>query len=195
MSWFTPHMKKLLYSEPLKQALRGYDSFSVMLEHFNRTRGWDPLSRIQYVDIKTYLVDDILTKVDRASMAHSLEVRVPFLDHEVMEYAANIPAHYKLRNGSGKYIFKKTLEGLVPPEILTRTKMGFSIPLAQWLRSDLKSEFEDRVFSSDGFVARLFALDPIRGWWAQHQRGTRDYSTHLWALLILESWGRRFITR
>jgi asparagine synthase (glutamine-hydrolysing) len=195
MSWFDPEMKRLLYKHHLKKALNGYESFSIMKEYFDRTEGWDPLSRIQYVDIKTYLVDDILTKVDRTSMAHALEVRVPMLDHQVMEYAASIPARYKLRSGEGKYIFKKTLAGLLPAEILNRPKMGFSIPLARWLRGDLKLVFEDHIFSKDTFLGSLFELDPVRRWWNQHQRGTRDYSYHLWALLILECWGERFMTK
>ncbi len=193
MSWFTPHMKSLLYSGSLKTSLKDYEPFSVMKEHFDHTRGWDPLSRIQYVDIKTYLAEDILAKVDRASMAHSLEVRVPLLDHEVMEFAASIPAHYKLRRGEGKYIFKKALAEVVPPEILNRPKMGFSVPLARWFRGDLKGVFEERVFSHHGFIGDLFDVSPIRRWWAQHQRGIRDYSTHLWALLVLECWGERFV--
>ncbi len=193
LSWFTPEMKGLLYKEPLKKALNGYDPFSVMKAYFDRTRGWDPLSRIQYVDIKTYLVDDILTKVDRASMAHSLEVRVPLLDHEVMEYAASIPACYKLQNGEGKYIFKKVLQGLLPSEVLNRRKMGFSVPLARWFQGDLKRMFEERIFTKNAFIRDLFDPDPIRRWWMQHQRGTRDYSSYLWALLVLECWGRRFI--
>jgi asparagine synthase (glutamine-hydrolysing) len=151
------------------------------------------LSRIQYVDIKTNLVDDILTKVDRASMAHSLEVRVPLLDHEVVEYAAGIPAAYKLRRGEGKYIFKKALEGLLPHDILYRRKMGFSLPLAQWFRGELKRSFEERVLAKGAVVAELFDQVPIRQWWAQHQRGTRDYAPHLWGLLVLECWGERFL--
>lgn len=193
MSWFTPQMKSRLYRTPLKTALGDYDAFSVMKTYFDRTQGWDPLSRIQYVDIKTYLVDDILTKVDRASMAHSLEVRVPLLDHEVMEYAACIPACYKLRQGGGKYIFKKALENLLSAETLYRAKMGFSIPLARWFRSDLKGLFEERVLAKDAFVGGLFDPAPIRRWWAQHQRGTRDYSYYLWAILVLECWGRKFM--
>jgi asparagine synthase (glutamine-hydrolysing) len=195
MSWFTPAMKKLLYREPLKKALDDYDSFSVMQEHFHQARDWDPLSRIQYVDIKTYLVDDILTKVDRTSMAHSLEVRVPLLDHELMEYAAQIPARFKIRGGEGKYIFKKALSGLIPPETLNRPKMGFSIPLARWFRKELKGTFEEKVFSRESFVSTLFDLTPVRHWWAQHQSGIKDYSYHLWALLVLECWGRRFMER
>jgi asparagine synthase (glutamine-hydrolysing) len=194
MSWFTPAMKRRLYRNSLRQVVGDYDPFSVMKAYFERTQGWDPLSRIQYVDIKTYLVDDILTKVDRASMAHSLEVRVPLLDHEVMEYAANIPACYKLQPGASKYILKKALEGLVPHDILYRPKMGFSLPLAQWFRGKLKGLFEERVLAKEAFIGELLDPAPMRQWWAQHQRGTRDYSYHLWALLVLECWGKRFLS-
>ncbi|MBI4528306.1 MAG: asparagine synthase (glutamine-hydrolyzing) [Deltaproteobacteria bacterium] len=193
VSWFGPEMKRVLYPDSLKQELSGYDAFSVMKGHFDRTEGWDPLSRIQYVDIKTYLVDDILTKVDRASMAHSLEVRVPLLDHEVMQYAATIPARHKLQNGEGKFIFKKALNELLPPEVLNRSKMGFSIPLSKWFRTDLKGLFEDRVLTNGSFVGNFFDSNAIRQYWNCHQRRTRDYSPHLWALLVLESWGRRFL--
>jgi len=192
MSWFHPAMKQQCYRPALQRALQDYDPYSVMEAHFRRTEGWDPLSRIQYVDVKTYLVDDILTKVDRASMAHALEVRVPLLDHLFMEHIAHIPAHYKLRNGEGKYIFKRALHDIVPQGILRRPKMGFSIPLAQWLRTDLRAVFEERVFARDAFVAEWLAVGTIKRWWQQHQRGTRDYAQHLWALLMLESWGRRF---
>lgn len=193
MSCFSPEMKRLLYRDSLRPALADYDPFSVMKVYFDRTEGWHPLSRIQYVDIKTYLVDDILTKVDRASMAHSLEVRVPLLDHEFMEYAASIPARYKLRNGRAKYIFKSALRHLLPQEILMRPKLGFSVPLSRWFRDELKGMFEDTVLAKDAFVGELFDLSAVRLWWAQHQRSTREYSPHLWALLVLECWGRRFL--
>ena len=193
MSWFTPAMKHLLYRESFQRALHAYEAFSVLQPYFDRSQGWDALSRIQYVDIKTYLVDDILTKVDRSSMAHSLEVRVPLLDHEVMEYAACIPAAYKLRHGEGKYIFKKSLGGLLPVNILYRPKMGFSIPLAQWLRGDLKSTFEERILAKDAYIGNFYNLDVIQRWWGHHQRGMRDYAPYLWALLILECWCQRFM--
>lgn len=195
MTWFTPAMKQALYHEPIRIALKDYQAFSVMQRYFDRTRGWDPLSRIQYVDVKTYLVDDILTKVDRASMAHSLEVRVPLLDHEVMELAARIPPRFKLRDGEGKYILKQVLRDLIPAEAMNRPKMGFSIPLARWFRGELKPDFEERLFAKPSFVSQLMDTEVIRGWWGQHQRGLRDYAYHLWALLVLESWGQRFMRR
>ena len=195
VTWFTPSMKQQLYHDRLRSSLEGYQPMSVMQRYFDRTRGWDPLSRVQYVDVKTYLVDDILTKVDRASMAHSLEVRVPLLDHEVMEFAARIPARFKLRAGEGKYILKRALRDLVPAEAMNRPKMGFSIPLAQWFRGELKGQFEERVLGASSFLGELMNRDSIRHWWSQHQSGLRDYSHHLWALLVLECWGQRFMKR
>ena len=193
MTWFGPGLKSLLYSDQLKSELGAYDSFSVFQKHFERAKDWDPLAQIQYVDMKTYLVDDILTKVDRASMAHSLEVRVPLLDHQFMEYVATLPSNVKLRSGEGKYIFKKALNGIVPNEILYRPKQGFSIPLAQWLRGNLRSVFEGKVLAPDSFAQSIFNMSQINLMWGQHQRGTRDYAYHLWALLMLESWAKKFL--
>lgn len=193
MSWFSQSMKSRMYSPDLKRELAGYDSFSVMQQYFQRAKDWDPLSRIQYVDMKTYLVDDILTKVDRASMAHALEVRVPLLDHQFIEYAATIPHDLKLRGGEGKYILKKAVRGIVPDAILDRPKQGFSIPLAEWLRNDLKTVFEENVLADNSFSAGIFQQAYIRSAWSQHQRGIRDYAYHLWALLMLECWAKKFI--
>ena len=192
MRWVTPEMKRELYGEPLRKAVGDHNAYDVMGTYFHRSEGWDPLSRIQYVDIKTYLVDDILTKVDRASMAHSLEVRVPLLDHRFMEVAAAIPSEYKVRRGEGKYIFKRALRGLVPDEVLDRPKMGFSIPIDRWFRGELRPVVEARLLTPDAFVGTLFERAPLRRWWDEHQRGVRDHSYTLWALLMLESWGRRF---
>lgn len=193
MSWLSPDKKRLLYREPIRRAIADYDSFSVMKSHFDKTEGWDPLSRVQYVDIKTFLVDDILTKVDRASMAHSLEVRVPLLDHELMEFAASLPSGLKIRGSSQKYVLKKAVRGLVGDETLNRRKMGFSVPLARWLRGELRPLFEERMFAKDAFVGDVFDVAPIRTWWDRHQSGASDYAPELWSLLVLESWGRRFL--
>jgi asparagine synthase (glutamine-hydrolysing) len=193
MSWLKPKAKRRLYNETFQRELNGYEPIAIMQEHFARTRGWDALSRIQYVDIKTYLVDDILTKVDRTSMAHALEVRVPILDHQVMEYAAHIPAGYKLRGREEKYIFKKALQAIVPPQIIHRPKRGFSVPLAAWLRKDLKNVFEERVFSPYAWLNNWFEPKALERLWSQHQRGTRDYAHELWALLVLEHWCGKFL--
>src|SRR5205085_12155296 len=125
--------------------------------HYDRADTTDPLSRIQYVDIKTYLVDDILVKVDRASMANSLEVRCPLLDHRLMELIAEIPSELKLHGSCGKYIFKKALEPIVPSSILQRRKLGFSIPLATWFRNDLKDFTYSTVFDKpDNYLNSTF---------------------------------------
>jgi asparagine synthase (glutamine-hydrolysing) len=192
-TWITPAMKEALYGSWLRTAVRDYDPFSVLRPHFERARGWDPLSRIQYVETKTYLPGDLLTKVDRASMAHGLEVRVPFLDHELVEFAARIPPRLKLRNGEGKYIHKRIVRDRVPPGILSREKMGFSMPLAEWLRRTLGDWFAARVFRGDPLIAHWLELDVARRWWAEHQSGGRNVNRFLWSLVVLEAWAQRFI--
>ena len=109
----------------------------------------DPLSRVQYLDMKTYLVGDILTKVDGASMAHALEVRVPLLDHKLVEWISGLPVSFKLRGHEGKYVFKKALEPYLSDDILYRDKMGFSVPLASWFRGPLRQRVE-RCFNGSG---------------------------------------------
>jgi len=192
MRWFTPAMKARLYRPHLRAAVGDHDAFSVQEEFFRRSEGWHPLSRIQYVDFKTYLPDDILAKVDRASMAHSLEVRVPLLDHRFVEHVAAIPADLKIKNGTGKYVFKRALQGMLPDEVLTRRKMGFSVPLDLWFRGELRAPFEERVLAPGSFVESLFEPAAVRALWEEHQAGTRDRSYPLWGLLVLEHWGRRF---
>src|ERR1700752_1973038 len=128
------------------------------------------LSRIQYVDIKTYLVDDILVKVDRASMANSLEVRCPLLDHKLMELIAQMPSSLKLRHGNGKYIFKKALERVLPAAVLTRSKKGFAVPVAEWFRGELKEyAYESVIHRQDDVLNGAF----LKRCWNQHQRGQR----------------------
>jgi asparagine synthase (glutamine-hydrolysing) len=185
VSYCPPAMKQRLLSPEVLHQLNGYDSAEVLREHYARARTSDPLSRIQYVDIKTYLVDDILVKVDRASMANSLEVRCPLLDHKLMELIARIPSRLKLRNGCGKYIFKKALERVLPRGVLTRAKKGFAVPVAEWFRRDLKDFAYEAIFhQEDELLNRAF----LAGCWKQHQRGQRDWSALLWCALMFKSW-------
>jgi asparagine synthase (glutamine-hydrolysing) len=149
----------------------------------------DPLSKIQYLDFKTYLTDDILTKVDRASMAVSLEVRAPLLDHKLLEFAASIPSSLKLRNGVGKYILKKSLEPVLPRDILYRPKQGFAIPLDTWFRRELKQMAQSIIVETDdGILDRNFLLTI----WNQHQKHIYDRSALLWSVLMFRKWRQTF---
>ena len=189
ISIFRPGEKQQVLTADFQQALQGYDSLEVLRGHYDRADTDDLLSRIQYVDIKTYLTDDILTKVDRASMAVSLEVRSPLLDHHYMERAAAIPSSLKLRGRSSKYIFKKAMEPLVSPEVLRRRKQGFAIPLDRWFRGELRELAEDAVLASaDGILDPTF-LQKI---WKQHQKGVYDRSAHLWTVLMFRKWKEMF---
>ncbi len=192
MSWLSSY-GTTLFTDSFRSEIKGYDSSVHFTYHGENCDSDDPLSRIQYIDIKTYLVDDILTKVDRASMANSLEVRVPLLDHEFMELVATMPSTFKLRGREGKYILKKALEPLLPDSILYRRKMGFSIPLAGWFRTDLKELFADSVLSQNTDVRQWVDIDIVTEMWRKHQAGTSDFSTELWAILFFAVWVKHFL--
>lgn len=180
-----PEMKAQLLGGDVQRALGGYDSVDVLRGHFRNANTSDPLSQIQYVDMKTYLVDDILTKVDRASMANSLEVRCPLLDHKLMELAARMPSSIKLREGVGKHILKRAIRPIVPGDVLDRPKKGFSVPVAEWFRGELRERVEDAVVGQgDSLLNRAF-LQKI---WRQHQVGQRDWSALLWSVVMFRSW-------
>lgn len=191
MSWFQNSGDIL--SPEIRRELSGYDSSGLFHHYFERAKTSDPLSRIQYLDIKTYLSDDILTKVDRASMANSLEVRVPVLDHEFMELVATIPSSLKLKSRQGKYIFKKALSPYLSDETLFRNKMGFSIPLSKWLKTDLKPIFERQVFSKNGYSKAFVNIDVVRNMWQLHLGGKFDFASELWAVLFFETWARKWM--
>jgi asparagine synthase (glutamine-hydrolysing) len=187
-----PEVKQELLHGDLRRQLQGYDSVDILRGYYDRAGTTDPLSRIQYVDIKTYLSDDILTKVDRASMANSLEVRAPLLDHKLMELVATMPASIKLRGTNGKYIFKKALEKCLPKSILYRNKMGFAVPIARWFRAEIKDLAHDVLTSRN--CETLLNGGTVRRLWSEHQSGLRDRSTELWTLLMFRLWERQFLS-
>ena len=190
VSVFRPDEKSRLFSRDFRQHLADYNSLDVLRKYYDEADTTDPLSRIQYVDIKTYLPDDILTKIDRASMAVSLELRAPILDHKFMELIASIPSALKLRGRAGKYIFKKAMEPLLPRDILYRPKQGFAIPLDRWFRHELKDLAYELVVArnTDGILDRNY-LSQI---WEQHQAGTFDRSAYLWTVLMFRKWQQVF---
>ncbi|PYS36719.1 MAG: asparagine synthase (glutamine-hydrolyzing) [Acidobacteria bacterium] len=150
------------------------------------------LSSLQYMDIKNYLPNDILTKVDRMSMAHSIEARVPLLDHKFVEFAATIPPELKLNGKTSKYIFKKAMEGILPNEILYRPKRGFAIPLGRWFRGQLSSYVRDLLLSRTSRQRGIFRKPYIERLIEMNDRG-RPLDLQLWTLITFELWCRRFI--
>ena len=193
MSLFTPADKARLLSREFRTTLGEHDPFAAFARHFERVAGLDHLSRITYVDLKTYLPNDILVKVDRMAMANSLEVRSPLLDHKVVEFAASVPAGFKFRGTTSKYLVKRYLERSLPASLVHRPKQGFSIPLARWLRSDLREIAHDLLLSERARRRGYFVADTVRAMWEAHQSGRRDHAHRLWALMMLELWLRLFV--
>jgi asparagine synthase (glutamine-hydrolysing) len=191
VSAIKPEIKKQLLSGDLWSLNNGYSPLTLFEDFYNAANARDHLSRLQYLDIKTYLVDDILVKVDRASMANSLEVRCPLLDHKFMELVARIPSSLKLKGTTGKHIFKKSLRQVLPEEILTRRKQGFAVPLAQWFRKDLKSMGEEVLLTKDPLG--VLNLEAVRLLWSRHQSGLRDFSTPLWTILMFRLWQKTYL--
>jgi asparagine synthase (glutamine-hydrolysing) len=193
VSGIKPETTQVLLSADLLQSVNGYSPLAIFDDFYNRPKTSDHLSRLQYLDMKTYLVDDILVKVDRASMANSLEVRCPILDHEFIQLVARIPSALKLRDGQGKYIFKKALRMLLPRDVLTRRKQGFAVPLASWFRGDLKEMASDLLLSQDPLG--ILQSPAVNLLWKQHQSGIRDHSTALWTILMYRLWQKTFLNR
>ncbi len=183
-------MRQRLYSASFKRELQGYSALEVFRAHAKRAPTDHPLLLAQYLDLKTWLPGDILTKVDRASMAHSLEVRVPLLDHRLVEWASSLPPGLKLKGSTGKYIFKKALEPDLPHDVLYRAKMGFSVPLAAWLRGPLAQRVRDALL--DGPVAECgyFVPSMLERLVHEHAAGRYDHSATLWSLLMLDAFLR-----
>jgi asparagine synthase (glutamine-hydrolysing) len=184
-------LRRRLFSAGLARELQGYAAAEVLTAHMARCRSADPLSQVQYADFKTYLPGDILTKVDRASMASSLEVRVPLLDHTLVEWAATLPSDLKLRGGRGKRIFKAALEPYLPNEILYRPKQGFVVPLARWFRGPLRAQLRERLTGANLRQCGLFDPAAVDTLLDEHQSGRRDHSPALWSLAMFEGFLRQ----
>lgn len=180
-------LRSRLFSASFVKELQGYRAVEVLKEHAAQSPTDNPLSLVQYLDMKTYLPGDILTKVDRASMAHALEVRVPLLDHQFVEWTSGLPSEYKLKGGEGKYIFKKALAPNLPKDILYRPKMGFAVPLASWFRGPLRNRVRQSVLGNRladcGIFNRNFLIHLVD----EHEAGRRDYSAPLWSLLMFDA--------
>jgi asparagine synthase (glutamine-hydrolysing) len=176
-----------LYSESLRAQLGGYHAQHVFNEHAANAQTDDPLSLIQYIDMNTWLVGDINTKVDRASMAHALEVREPLLDHKLIEWAATLPSAMRIKGQEGKFLLKKASESLLPNDILYRPKMGFSVPLARWFRGPLKQRVRSALTGERLLDTGFFNHTALRSMVDSHESGLRDHSAPIWSLLMFDA--------
>ena len=191
VSIMTDAMRAQLFSDKFRRQLQGYRAIDVMRGHAANSPTDDALSMIQYLDMKTYLPGDILTKVDRASMAHALEVRVPLLDHKLVEWISGLPPDMKLKGSEGKYIFKKAMEKYLPHDILYRRKQGFAVPLAAWFRGPLRERVQQALLGPNLAATGIFNQDFLRQMVEQHQSGRRDYSAPIWTVLMFEAFLRK----
>lgn len=182
-----------ILSDVFLDGLGDYDPFHHFERHLAAARTDDPLARLQYLDLKTYLCDDILVKVDRASMAHALEVRVPILDHRVVEYAARLPSSAKLEGQETKRALKSVARRVLPERVFNRKKMGFVLPVPEWLRGGLKARAEQAFFAREGGASGLLDSGGLRKMWYEHQLGISNHATVLWSLLMFELWYARFL--
>ena len=189
---FTPREQDALLTSDVKSKTDA-DVYAQARELYDACDAADPIERMQYLDTKLYLAEDILTKVDRTSMAVSLEVRAPFLDKRVVEYAAALPFNYKLRGRTSKYILKRAVAPFVPPFVTRRGKKGFGVPVAEWLKHRLRPLARDLL--APARLKRHGLFDPayVARLQDEHERGIANHRKLLWALLVFELWHESFI--
>ncbi len=184
-------LRDALFSPALKRELGGYHAIEVLRGHMAAADTDEPLFAAQYADLKTWLAGDILTKVDRASMANSLEVRVPLLDHEFVEWSAGLPQRLKLQGQTGKFLLKRALEPYVPNDLLYRPKQGFSVPISAWFRGPLRQRVREAVTGPVLAESGYFDQDALALMVDRHQSGARDHGVVLWSLLMFEAFLRQ----
>jgi asparagine synthase (glutamine-hydrolysing) len=186
-------MRRQLFTNSFRAKLGGYNAMEVFHRHAQRVQTDDPLALVQYLDLKTYLIGDINTKVDRASMAHSLEVREPLMDHPLVEWLAALPSSLKIRGQEGKFLLKKAMEPHLPNEIMYRPKMGFAVPLSRWFRGPLKQRVRDALLGDRLAATGIFNRAYLAELLDHHESGRRDYSAPIWTLLMFDGFLRNVV--
>ncbi|NOU92835.1 asparagine synthase (glutamine-hydrolyzing) [Paenibacillus sp. LMG 31456] len=175
-----------------KEMLRNYrNPWQIAQQYYDKTRHQDPVTRMQYIDMNLWLPGDILMKADKMTMAHSLELRVPFLDVELFEVARKIPTRYRIAEGTTKYIFRKAMEGIIPDFILNRPKLGFPVPLRDWLKGNQGTVMMEQIAASG--VEDYINMDTVRRMVSLHQNGQGDYARRLWTIYMFALWHVTFM--
>jgi len=190
---FTTEMKNDLYEGDFLKQFSHVDSFDLLLDKYKEAEADSFLDKTLYADVMMYLPDDLLVKVDVASMANSLEARSPFLDHEFMEFAAKIPSELKLKGRTTKYVLKESLKGILPDEVLYREKMGFGVPIDHWFRNELKDMAYDIILGERARSRGYFKTSALKKILDEHSSYKWNWHYHIWNLLMLELWHRMFI--
>jgi asparagine synthase (glutamine-hydrolysing) len=196
ISTYDARYKQRLYNRAFSSSCGNHDNDALrdfLLDLFDRTKQNHVVNRMLYFDTKTWLVDDLLIKADRMSMAASLELRVPFLDYRLVEFAASMPVKYKIRNGHGKYILKKMMEGVLPKQIVHRKKMGFPTPLQMMFAGELHSYAQDVLLSSSSQIATYFSIKRIEEILSEHHKKKMDHHRLIWQLIVLEQWFQQYM--
>jgi asparagine synthase (glutamine-hydrolysing) len=191
--FFDNEMKNELYTSSFKELTKGIDSVDLTVNWYKKADAEKFIDKTLFVDVMSYLPEDLLVKVDIASMANSLEARSPFLDHKVMEFAASLPADLKLRGMETKYLLKHTLSDILPKEILHRKKMGFGVPIDVWFRNDLKEMAYDLLLDKKCTERGYFKKEVVKKLLDEHVSEQYDHSYRIWALLFMELWHKMFI--
>ncbi len=194
--WFglcTPEERHHLYTAGFRATVGGSDPEALFVEVFGQSDAEEWTDAALAADVQLYLADDLLVKMDRATMAHSLEARSPFLDHSLMEFVASLPAHFKLAGRNKKYLLKAALRGVLPDVVLDRPKMGFSAPIAHWFRNELREMAYDVLLSPTTVQRGYFRKQVMAQLLDEHCTGRQDHAETLWQLLVLELWHRTFI--
>ena len=187
---FQPWMKQKLFTSDVLSELEHENSLSLLKSYSQSGNAQSVIDQLLYFDSKVYLPDDVLAKVDRMSMLNSLEVRVPLLDHKLVELAATIPASLKLKNRTTKYILKQAMKDLLPPIVLKQRKQGFSIPIQRWFRNELLDFAKKILLDEKGLTRKFFRLSYVKWLLDQHASGRQRFGTQIYALLVFELWSR-----
>jgi asparagine synthase (glutamine-hydrolysing) len=193
MSTFNRDDKREIYTPDFAERISEQNSIGTLEKWFAKSNGAGTLDAVLLTDQMTYLPDDLLVKVDIASMANSLEARSPFLDHKVIEFAASLPENLKMRGFETKYLLKKLAARLVPREVIYRRKMGFGVPIGSWFRGEMKNFLRDALLSEKSLTRGIIKREMIEKYVEEHTKAKRDHAARLWSLLMLELWFRRFI--
>ncbi len=194
LSFMHPPARERLYTGDMHRALLGFTPYEAVGPFYQRSDAADPVGRSQHTDILSYMTEDVLVKVDRMSMAVSLEVRCPLLDHRVMEWAARLPLDLRLRGDAGKWILRQLASRTIPREVLERPKQGFSPPVPEWLRRELKEMAHDQLFGRDSVLGDYVDIKVLRELWSDHQTGARENSQVLWDMLMFRLWEENYLS-